>query len=113
MSKNDKSKSDKLKNANIEKNEKSIESIRTSIMEFPCEFVIKMMGKNNDAFAHASKAIIHKHFADQINTINFKEVPSKDNNYLAISAKITAKNQEELDNCYQALTDEPLVLIAL
>lgn len=86
---------------------------RTSIMEYPCDFVIKMMGKNNEAFIKKAKAIIFEHFADQKHKIAFKDVPSKDGNYLAISAKLTAHSQEELDNCYQALTDEPLVLIAL
>ena len=86
---------------------------RTAIMQYPCDFVIKMMGKNNEAFIHRAKGIIHQHFSDQINTITFKEVPSKDNNYLALSAKILARNQQELDSCYQTLTDEPLVLIAL
>jgi putative lipoic acid-binding regulatory protein len=86
---------------------------RTAIMEYPCEFVIKMMGKNDEAFIKTARAIIFDHFADQKDTIAFKDVPSKDGNYLAISAKLTAHSQEELDNCYQALTDEPLVLIAL
>jgi putative lipoic acid-binding regulatory protein len=110
MSKNDKSKAKQNKKTTIEKSQAPE---RTNIMEFPCEFVIKMMGKNNEAFIQKAKAIIHKCFADQISTIEFKEVPSKDNNYLAISTKIIAKSKQELDTCYQALTDEPLVLIAL
>jgi putative lipoic acid-binding regulatory protein len=93
--------------------EKAEAQERTAIIEYPCEFVIKMMGKNDEAFINKAKGIIFEKFADQKDTLTFKEVPSKDNNYLAISAKITAHNQEELDKCYQALTDEPLVLIAL
>ena len=100
----------KTKKINLEE---SITPERTTLMEYPCDFVIKMMGKNNEAFIDKAKAIIHEHFSDQINTISFKEVPSKDNTYLAISAKIIAKNQSDIDKCYQALTDEPLVLIAL
>jgi putative lipoic acid-binding regulatory protein len=100
----------KTKKINLEE---SITPERTTLMEYPCDFLIKMMGKNNEAFVEKAKAIIHECFPDQISTMSFKEVPSKDNTYLAISVKIIAKNQSDLDKCYQALTAEPLVLIAL
>jgi|GEM_PF-403759 len=86
---------------------------RTTVLEFPCDFVVKMMGKNNEEFINKSKEIINEQFPEQKDTVTFKAVPSKDNNYLAISAKVVANSQEALDSCYQALTDEPLVLIAL
>ena len=86
---------------------------RTTAMEFPCDFVIKMMGKNNVEFIEKAHEIIFKHFPEQKNNISFKKVPSKDNNYLAISAKVKAENKQQMDNCYHALTGEPLVLIAL
>jgi hypothetical protein len=85
---------------------------RTSALTFPCDFVIKMMGKNNDDFRNAAKSIIEKHIP-QDRILNSKEVPSKDDNYVALSIKVEANDQAELDACYQALTDEPLVLIAL
>ena len=85
---------------------------RTTIMEFPCNFIIKMMGKNNKDFREAAKAIVQKQFGDS-SVLKYKEVPSKDDNYVAISVEVFAQSQTELDVCYQALTDEPLVLIAL
>ena len=38
---------------------------KTSAIDYPCEFVIKMMGKNNDEFIERAKAIILEHFSEQ------------------------------------------------
>lgn len=106
-----KKQTEKTNNDNVEAAHDAPE--RTALIEYPCDFVIKMMGKNNEEFIAKAKELILAHFPAQKETITFKEVPSKDGNYLAISAKIVAENQEELDKCYHALTAEPLVLIAL
>jgi putative lipoic acid-binding regulatory protein len=84
----------------------------SSPMEFPCDFMIKAMGKNNDTFINAVTKIIRDHFP----ALEDKQIthrPSKDGNYTAITAKVYAESKDQLDNLYQALSSEPSVLMAL
>ena len=84
----------------------------SSPMQFPCEFIIKIMGHNNDQFEVESLNIIKQHFPsvaeDQIS-----KRPSKDSNYLALSVTVNAENQAQLDATYEALTKNPAVIMAL
>lgn len=88
------------------------ETTFSSPMEFPCDFIIKAMGKNNDTFINAVKHIIQTHFSDVKND-QFNTRPSKDGNYTAISVTVRAESKEQLDKLYQDLTNEPSVLMAL
>ncbi len=84
----------------------------SSPIEFPCDFMIKVMGKNQECFSETVLKHIQQHFP----TITAKDLstrPSKDGNYLAISVTVHAESQQILDNLYQKLTDDPAVLMAL
>lgn len=77
-----------------------------SLIEFPCEFTIKIIGNNANNFEQDIRSIIFKHFA------NGKEIriscnQSNKNNYIAISATIYAKSKEQLDAVYMELTKHP------
>jgi putative lipoic acid-binding regulatory protein len=77
-----------------------------SLIEFPCEFTIKIIGNNANSFEQDIRAIIFKHFA------NGKEIKiscktSDKNNYIAISATVHAKSKEQLDAVYMELTKHP------
>lgn len=83
-----------------------------SVLTFPCDFTVKVMGKNHDDFASLMTSIIKKH----IPTLDDSQViqrPSKDHNYLALSITIHVTDKTMLDALYQDLTNEPRVLMAL
>lgn len=84
----------------------------SSPMEFPCDFIIKAMGKNNDDFVNTVKRIVTTHFP-KVSADQFKTRASKDGNYTAVSVAVYAESKEQLDNLYKDLTDEPSVLMAL
>lgn len=84
----------------------------SSPIEFPCDFIIKAMGKNNDTFQQAVKHIVTTSFPN-VSDAQFKTRPSKDGNYTAISVSVHAETKEQLDQLYQALSNEPSVLMAL
>lgn len=84
----------------------------SSPMEFPCDFMIKAMGKNNDTFIDAVKRIINTHFPNVADN-QFNTRPSKDDNYTAVTVTVHAESKDQLDKLYQDLTDEPSVLMAL
>lgn len=83
-----------------------------SLMEFPCDFLIKIIGKNSSEFARDITSIIHSHFpktpADLI-----QGKPSQQGNYLAISATIHALDQISIDALYLELTKHPDIKMVL
>ena len=85
---------------------------RSTLLEFPCRFPIKAMGRNGEEFVRVVSGIILSEavlFAGEAITTS----PSKAGNYLALTAVIEARSQDQLDRIYQALTDCDLVVMAL
>ena len=92
--------------------DKSNEAEHSSPIEFPCDFTIKIMGKQNDSFNANTHALILKHFPETKAT-QFTSRPSKDNNYLAITVTVYAQNKAELDALYTDLSKATDVIMAL
>lgn len=83
----------------------------TSLLEFPCRFPIKAMGKNTDDFEPLVTGIVMKH-AQLWPDESIYSAPSKAGNYISITAVIEAQSQEQLDAIYQELTGSGQVLMA-
>lgn len=83
-----------------------------TLLEFPCQFSIKAMGKNSANFDSIVVGIVRQHVAD-INEGAVKSKPSKKGNYLSVTVTIEASSKQQLDAIYQGLTDSPEVLMAL
>ena len=83
-----------------------------TLLEFPCQFPIKAMGKNSPDFDSIVVAIVRQHVTD-INEGAVKTRPSKGDKYLAVTVTIEATSKRQLDAIYQGLTDCPDVLMAL
>ena len=83
-----------------------------TLLEFPCAFPIKAMGKIDVEFDLLVIEIIRRHAPD-VNHGAVKTRPSKDGNYLAVTVTVNATSKVQLDAIYQDLTNHPLVLVAL
>lgn len=83
-----------------------------SIIKFPCDFTIKIMGKATDAFEIKALDIIKQHFK-KVDKKNISKRLSKDGNYLSLSVSVFAKSKAGLDKVYQALSDCDEVLMTL
>lgn len=81
-------------------------------MQFPTDHTIKVMGKNQDGFAHEMKLLVQSVFPD-IKDTAYKESFSKDRNYLSLTVTVHADNQEQLDRIYEKLSSSKKVLMAL
>lgn len=81
-------------------------------IQFPCDFLIKIIGKADSDFEKTAIQIVKNHFPNWDNTKLEKKF-SKDNNFLSLSITVHALSKPELDALYQALSDEPLVVMAL
>lgn len=93
-----------------EENENKDEN--ASHIKFPCDFTIKVLGKNNDDFENKVLMIVHHHFPKFGNGSLQKRL-SKGDNYLSLSITIHAENKAQLDAIYTELSAAPEVLMAL
>jgi putative lipoic acid-binding regulatory protein len=83
-----------------------------SLLEFPCQFSIKAMGKSRDDFDAIVVEIIRRHVSD-IREGAVTSRPSRAGTYTSVTVVIEATSREQLDAIYQGLTDSPDVLMAL
>jgi putative lipoic acid-binding regulatory protein len=83
-----------------------------TLIEFPCDFPIKVMGKATDGFAQAIAEVVLKHAPD-FDAATMEMRPSKAGNYLSLTCTIRATSQVQLDALYRELTSHPLVKIVL
>jgi putative lipoic acid-binding regulatory protein len=84
----------------------------TEPLEFPTEFPIKVMGRQDSDLQATTRAIIERH-AGPIGDERIKARSSGDGNFLALTYTITAQSREQLDAIYRDLTACKAVLMAL
>ena len=83
-----------------------------SLLEFPCRFPIKMMGRKDDDFRRVAIELVEKH-AGNIADGDISELPSSKGNFLSLTVTITATSREQLDDIYHELTASDHILVAL
>lgn len=83
-----------------------------SIIEFPCDFTIKVMGRADNNFEKIALAIIKQHFPNFRQTQLQKKL-SKDNHFLSLSITVYAESKAQLDALYQELTSVKEILMVL
>jgi putative lipoic acid-binding regulatory protein len=81
-----------------------------SLLEFPCRFPIKAMGRQSEDFEPIVRAIVLAH-ASLMEGEVLRSTPSKAGNFVSVTAVIEAQSREQLDAIYQALTDCEQVLM--
>ena len=86
--------------------------MQEKLIDFPCQFPIKIMGLANDAFEGAVVAILNQHVSDLGEGAIVSKF-SKGGKFESITATINAHSQEQLDTLYHALTADPHVLMVL
>lgn len=83
-----------------------------SLLAFPCEFPIKVMGRKGPGFAQAVIDIVLKHAPD-FDAASVELRPSRQGKYLSVTCSIRATSRAQLDALYQELCDHPSVVMAL
>jgi len=96
---------------NNDSNDK-IETRQDSLIEYPSQFPIKVMGENVDGFVHAVTAIA-KQFDPGFDATTVELRDSKTGKYLGVTVTVTATSREQLDNLYRALSTHPMVKVVL
>jgi len=83
-----------------------------SIIEFPTEFPIKLMGRNTPDYPATARALVEKH-SGAVDDSAVKVASSSNDRFVSVTVTITATSQEQLDAIYQDATDSEDVLMAL
>ena len=83
-----------------------------SLIEYPSQFPIKVMGLNVDGFVHAITSIAER-FDPTFDATTVELRNSKAGNYLGVTITITATSREQLDELYRTLSSHPMVKVVL
>ena len=82
------------------------------LLEFPCSFPIKMMGRDGESFRKSCIEVVARH-AGEVAEDAISTSMSRKGNFLAITITIEAQSQKQLDNIYNDLCSHKEILVAL
>jgi len=87
-------------------------SQQETLLEFPCSFPVKAMGRDEEGFVALVTDIVlahaEMHANDEITTNS-----SGSGKFISVTVTIEALSKDQLDRIYQDLTDCEQVLVAL
>jgi len=83
-----------------------------SLLAFPCDFPIKIMGETQPGFAQAVMDVVLRHAPDfDASTMEMRR--SRLGKYLSLTVTVRASSRVQLDNLYRDLCDHPMVKMVL
>ncbi len=85
---------------------------QVSLLEFPCAFPLKIMGRTREGFAQAVAEVVVRHAPD-FDAATLEMRSSSAGNYLSLTATINATSREQLDALYRELVAHPMVAMVL
>jgi hypothetical protein len=83
-----------------------------SLLEYPSDFPIKILGHTQAGFAQAVLEIVKRHAPD-FDAATMELRASKRRKYLSVTCVIRATSREQLDDLYRELCDHPMVVMVL
>lgn len=83
-----------------------------TLIEYPCDFPIKIMGKTAPGFAQTIVELVRRHAPD-FEAASVEMRTSKQSKYLSVTCTVRATSREQLDKLYQDLCDHPSVVMVL
>ena len=85
---------------------------KDSLIEYPCDFPIKVFGLAQQGFAQAIATVVQVHAPD-FDAASIEMRNSTGAKYLSLTCTIRATSREQLDNLYRDLTSHPMVKMVL
>ena len=83
-----------------------------TLLEFPCAFPLKIMGRTQDGFAQAMLEVVLKHAPD-FDSASMEMRASRQGNYLSLTCVVNATSRQQLDALYRELSAHPQVVMVL
>lgn len=85
---------------------------KDTLLEFPCEFPLKIMGRTHDDLAQTVLSIVTRHAPD-FDGATIEMRASSGGNYVSLTCTVIATSKPQLDALYMDLTAHPLVKVVL
>ena len=83
-----------------------------SLIEYPSDFPIKIMGAMQERFAETMVQLVSLHDPD-FHAGKMDMRASTKGNYLSLTVTVRATSREQLDNLYHELSSHPMVKVVL
>ena len=83
-----------------------------TILEFPCEFPIKLMGRDTPSFRNTVRSLVEKH-TGRLSDDAIQSSLSRNGRFISITITVNAQSRQQLDDIYRDATDHAEVLMAL
>lgn len=83
-----------------------------SALEFPCNFPIKMMGRDTSEFRIIARALVENHVGALADGA-VRAAVSRNGAFVSVTVTITATSQQQLDDIYRDVSSHDDVLMAL
>ena len=84
----------------------------SSLIDFPCEFPIKAMGRAGGDFDCLVVQLVRRHCPD-LSEGAVRTRHSRNGRFLSVTVTVQAQSRAQLDDIYRELTSEQRVLVAL
>ncbi|HYW91729.1 MAG TPA: DUF493 domain-containing protein [Gammaproteobacteria bacterium] len=85
---------------------------RKPVLDFPCEFPVKVFGESTQAFEPAVLEIFRRHVPG-LDESRIRRRPSRHGRYVSITVTLRAESRCQLDDLYRELSAQRRVLMAL
>ena len=86
--------------------------LESTLIEYPCDFPIKIMGKADQNFTQSILKIVKRHVPN-FDKASLETRTSNKNKYLSLTCTVHAISRAQLDSLYQELCDHPMVVMVL
>ena len=83
-----------------------------TLLTFPCEFPIKMIGRDTPEFHSTARMLVENHTGPLADDA-IKSSLSRNGRFVSITVTVNAESQQQLDDIYRDVTSHEDVLMAL
>ena len=83
-----------------------------SLLEFPCDFPIKMMGRESEEFHSTVRALVEEH-TGPLDDDAIQTALSRNGRFVSITVTVHVESQQLLDNIYRAASAHDDILMTL
>ncbi len=83
-----------------------------TLLEFPCDFPIKIMGRESTDFRTLARELVEKHTGPLAEDA-IQNALSRSGSFVSVTITIKAQSQQQLDDIYREITSHDDVLMAL
>ncbi len=83
-----------------------------SLLEFPCDFPIKVMGEDSPEFRATARALVEIH-TGPLEDDRVQAALSRNGRFVSVTITVNAQSRQQLDDIYRDVSAHPSVLMAL